>query len=791
VSFVFAGQYSNYLVGQNTSTKALTFPSSCAVRLQGTTTLASLWTSRTKGTAAANPLASGVATNSVGIDTAGNVLFYVDPGRYDIFVNGTYTYTVTVEPDPAEPVNLQNLADVNFAGAADGDYVKINNASGVLSFTKAPLIRTDTVTGIKYELRVTNGVVVTVPVSAAVLPGAPTAVVATVSGTSVSVAFTAGTAGTNATTVYTATASPGGYTGTSATSPITIPNLSPGTYAFTVAATSVDGTGPASAASVAVTVLATPVGSTQLLAYDFAGTNGSVFDASKVIESTFFSHVAPDGSSLLNGQGKIVTNARASYNVNDWTTWRANLTTSADQEALIDVTVSSTDLGAFLALRSDADANANYYQFGFSATGFGLTKEVSYVKTLLANVTTLTASPNAAYRIRARAVGTRIQGRVWPIAAPEPTAWNIDVTDSAVTSGYVTFGVTSGNTAHSDGSVFALFDNFTVNSATGTGSVVAPPPTGGGGTVVGGTGGVGIRYFAGTAYCYQDLSGAPVATDSNACRDDIIRQAKQYYGSTSRTNCAINTTQYSPPIYTAAAGATTVAVTGSSDTGWLSQMSAVPIPSYAVPADGTDQEMIVYSPSLDAIWELWIANKDVSGNWTASWGGKLSNASTANGVFPGSYGTTATSIAFLGGLMTIAELQAAAAGNIDAIGHVIGLALPELGSGHSSPATRDDGGYNPGGSPLIEGRRLRIDPGLNVALLPVNPIVKAVARAAQRYGMVIWDKAGAVTMRAENPKRLTVQSLADPYPAIFGSYANWNVLDAFPWTSIQALPVNY
>jgi hypothetical protein len=208
VSFVFAGQYSNYLVGQNTSTKALTFPSSCAVRLQGTTTLASLWTSRTKGTAAANPLASGVATNSVGIDTAGNVLFYVDPGRYDIFVNGTYTYTVTVEPDPAEPVNLQNLADVNFAGAADGDYVKINNASGVLSFTKAPLIRTDTVTGIKYELRVTNGVVVTVPVSAAVLPGAPTAVVATVSGTSVSVAFTAGTAGTNATTVYTATASP-------------------------------------------------------------------------------------------------------------------------------------------------------------------------------------------------------------------------------------------------------------------------------------------------------------------------------------------------------------------------------------------------------------------------------------------------------------------------------------------------------------------------------------------------------------------------------------------------------
>jgi hypothetical protein len=706
------------------------------------TTNSTLYLTAAGGGTAANPIATGV-TSGPGLDTAGNLTFYapvVDGSgnvkEYNVHytLSGGGTGTIKGLRPQVDPYDLSPHGDQTLP-VGTGTVV------------------TDTVTGISYRLTVANGLLVPVKTVTTVLPGAPTAAVATVSGSTATIAFTPGTAGSSATTVYTATASPGGYTGTSVTSPITVPNLSPGTYAFTVTATSVDGTGPASIASIAVTILATPVGSTQLLFYDFAGTDGSVFDASKVIEATSFSHVAPDGSALLNGQGKIITNARASYEVNDRTTWRANLAASADQEALIDVTVSSSDMSALLALRSDAAANSDGYQFELLTTGFILTKVVGYARTTAATVTTLTVSAGAQYRIRGRAVGTRIQGRAWPIAAPEPTAWNIDVTDSALTSGYVAFGVFSGATAHTDGSVFALFDNFTVNSATGTGSVVTPPPTGGGGTIVGGTGGVGIRYFAGTAYCYQDLSGAPVATDSDACRDDIIRQAKQYYGSPTRTNCIINTTEYSPPIYTAAAGATTVAVTGPSDTGWLSQMSAVPIPSYAVPADGTDMEMVVYSPSLDAIWELWLAKKDVSNNWTASWGGKLSSASTANGV--------------------------------------IGLALPELASGHSSPATRDDGGYNPGGSRLIEGRRLRIDPGLNVATLPVNPIVKAVARAAQRYGMVIWDKSGALGMRAENPKRLTVQGQPDPYPAIFGSYANWNILDAFPWTSIQALPVNY
>jgi hypothetical protein len=88
-------------------------------------------------------------------------------------------------------------------------------------------------------------------------PGAPTIGTATsTSGTTVSVTFTAPTfAGIPAViTSYTVTSSPGGLTGTGASSPITVSGLTEGTpYTFTVQATNASGTGPASAASNSVT----------------------------------------------------------------------------------------------------------------------------------------------------------------------------------------------------------------------------------------------------------------------------------------------------------------------------------------------------------------------------------------------------------------------------------------------------------------------------------------------------------------------------------------------------------
>ena len=88
------------------------------------------------------------------------------------------------------------------------------------------------------------------------VPAAPTIGTATTAGSgSVSVAFTApANIGSSAITSYTATSSPGAFTGTGASSPVTVSGLTNGTaYTFTVKATNGAGTGPASAASNSVT----------------------------------------------------------------------------------------------------------------------------------------------------------------------------------------------------------------------------------------------------------------------------------------------------------------------------------------------------------------------------------------------------------------------------------------------------------------------------------------------------------------------------------------------------------
>lgn len=86
-------------------------------------------------------------------------------------------------------------------------------------------------------------------------PLAPTIGTATAGNASASVAFTApSNTGRPAISGYTATSSPGGITGTGATSPITVSGLTNGTaYTFKVKAENSDGFGPESAASNSVT----------------------------------------------------------------------------------------------------------------------------------------------------------------------------------------------------------------------------------------------------------------------------------------------------------------------------------------------------------------------------------------------------------------------------------------------------------------------------------------------------------------------------------------------------------
>lgn len=296
--------------------------------------------------------------------------------------------------------------------------------------------------------------------------------------------------------------------------------------------------------------------------------------------------------------------------------------------------------------------------------------------------------------------------------------------------------------------------------------------------------------FAPTSFWYQAIpANATLHPNSANFTTEFVRQIKAYYG-----NVTINTGSYSSPVYTPASGTRTTAVQfwdcqnkRYTDANLVQQWSAVPMPSYAQSASGTDAEMTVYQPSTDTIWEFWQA-RNQGGVWQACWGGRLQNASKSNGIWPTGYGTTATGLPFLGGQITAEELQRGE------IRHAIGISLVDLESWNifSWPANRSDG-YNPNNAPnrIAEGQRFRLDPTINVDALNMHPVAKTIAKAAQKYGFVVWDKAGAISLRAQNPKSYTALGNADPYKALFNGTAEYALLNGFPWNRLQFLPMNY
>ncbi|HEX4635425.1 MAG TPA: hypothetical protein VH189_04535, partial [Rhizomicrobium sp.] len=129
-----------------------------------------------------------------------------------------------------------------------------------------------------------------------------------------------------------------------------------------------------------------------------------------------------------------------------------------------------------------------------------------------------------------------------------------------------------------------------------------------------------------------------------------------------------------------------------------------------------------------------------------------------------------------------------------AIHHVIGIALVDAEKSlvFSWPANRSDG-WNPQSAPnrIPEGLRFRLDPTVNVDALNISPVAKIVAKAAQTYGFVVWDKAGSISLRFENPLVFTQAGQPDPYPEILNGAAAHSVLAGIPWDRLQFLPMDY
>lgn len=267
----------------------------------------------------------------------------------------------------------------------------------------------------------------------------------------------------------------------------------------------------------------------------------------------------------------------------------------------------------------------------------------------------------------------------------------------------------------------------------------------------------------------------PIASNSSALVADLVRQVGAY-------GSWVNTTQYSVPVYRVASTQARVRVAldaprSTANDALADALRNVPLPAGALPADGGDAHAVVWERDSDGMWEFWGLRKLYDG-WHTSWGGRIAPVSTSNGVLPWPYGATATGLALHGGLMLPSEVQA---GNIP---HALALAVPEeAASVFVAPANRTDGTVVGGGIPA--GTRFRLPASVDVRSLGLPWAAAVMAQAAQRYGIVVRDKGGAVSFYGEDPKSLG----SNPWPSIFENrYPDQNgMLAKFPWDKLQVV----
>jgi len=212
----------------------------------------------------------------------------------------------------------------------------------------------------------------------------------------------------------------------------------------------------------------------------------------------------------------------------------------------------------------------------------------------------------------------------------------------------------------------------------------------------------------------------------------------------------------------------------------------VPIPVGAEPANGTDKQIVIWQPSTDTMWELWLAHHPPSDpcpwghrlqfGWHAAWGARIDGVSNHPGRIRAPFGAAASGLPLLGGMIRTAELREGL------IRHGLALTLPEVKPRRFVwPATRTDGNSRSWAA-IPEGTRFRLDPDLRLGRLGLSPATFAIARAVKRYGLVISDRGGAVAFEAEQPR-----SPFNPYAALIGRAWPEYTLSGFPWRRLQAL----
>lgn len=229
-----------------------------------------------------------------------------------------------------------------------------------------------------------------------------------------------------------------------------------------------------------------------------------------------------------------------------------------------------------------------------------------------------------------------------------------------------------------------------------------------------------------------------------------------------QTTFWINIQDYSIPVYwvdSTTVPATTVMAslggtgfrTGASDDSVAEGRGPAPIPTAAMPADGSDRHLAVVDRALGKEWGFWDARR-AGTMWTAGQAATMDLSGT--GVRPpernkpwwAGHGPRACGFPLIAGLITVDELRR---GTID---HALVVAYPHIRSRYYTPpastaqGTTDDARPNRG---ILCGGRIQLDPALDVSSLGLSTAGAAIARALQKYGAFVGDYSGAISLYAD------------------------------------------
>lgn len=367
--------------------------------------------------------------------------------------------------------------------------------------------------------------------------------------------------------------------------------------------------------------------------------------------------------------------------------------------------------------------------------------------------------------------------RVWPWAAAGAMGVLVLVV-------LIAFGTTFSETTPNEGDAPPVARPTALPEPTSTQSQPQEEPTSGGA-------GPEAYPFADDSVWRESLRDAPVNEDSDAIVEHLAESVASRYDGIA----AFNASEYNAAYYVVGPEVERADVSfddcqdkGGTPSGLYdgaSHFADVPIPDDAEPAEGRDGALVVYAPDTDQLWEFWRASETDDG-WSACWGGRIDDVSTNPGHFDGNFGTTATGLPHAAGMVSLADVRS---GSIE---HAVALlaAEPAKWDTYSWPAQRSDG-WSDDSDAVPEGMRLRLDDDVDVASLGLHPLAEMVAFAAQDYGFIVVDQAGATGVYTESGAAEEAETGEDPWPPLLGDVPSYRVMEDFPWEDLEALPMDY